>query len=659
VLLVAATLTAAWLLSIEIRQHVPHAESGALPSSPVERLQTIDALVARGKPAVPELIELASNADPKTSRLALFGLSRLGADAGEALQIVRERLADDDAKIRAVAFAAFEQISTDKPELAAVAAKLLGDADAAVREAAMKSLDQSGAPSSRLQPADVIPPVIAMAHDKLAATRGCVVQVLERADGKGNAPAVTETLRSLLDDSDTQVRALAMLAVAKRGSGRAEEIREWLRHERDDIVEAAIGAAGRLGSDGAVVLPELQRLLASSEKSRLRLVLVALGSLKSEARPAAGNILGRIDGMVAAERLLAAKTLSDIGAGTVDVVGILIPLLSNSEYNCAREAGELLAQVSPEEARRQVSRLIGEIEADEAASKLYALCGMGSEAREAVPLLTRLVQRPDGPVQWYSAEALGNIGPDSASAVPALISALNDHAHNGVGDGNIIQALGKIGPASRSAVPWLLEILQQPEPSDDQLRQARVYRPPVDAAVKALGQIGDHSDEVVAALTRQLTMERAPYIQDTALKSLALLGRDAQAVLPDVIPALDDPDPFVREKAALLIAHLPTDRRSAVTELTEALKDPDAWVCSAAALALQSIGPDAKSAVPVLRQIMADPQNSASNRARTGRLETYFDVMSSELQKFSVADAARRALAVIAPDADDRDAATE
>jgi hypothetical protein len=86
-----------------------------------------------------------------------------------------------------------------------------------------------------------------------------------------------------------------------------------------------------------------------------------------------------------------------------------------------------------------------------------ALQDVGPEAAYAVPTLIQALSDEDGHVRKVAATALGQIGPEAVDAVPALIQAL--------GDKDVIvrhmaaAALGQIGPEAVDAVPALIQAL--------------------------------------------------------------------------------------------------------------------------------------------------------------------------------------------------------
>ena len=184
--------------------------------------------------------------------------------------------------------------------------------------------------------------------------------------------------------------------------------------------------------------------------------------------------------------------------------------------------------------------------------------------------------------------------------------------------------------------------------------------------MRALGQIGVASPEVIAALRRQLTMTafqsnagwtlQEPRTRVLALQSLVLLADDSAATLPDLMPLLDDHEHGIRIQAALAIGPLPGDRRQAIGRLVETLADPNVYARTAAALALAEIGPDARVALPTLRNCLCDSRNNVPNSGRRianrlgttlSTLELSFMPGGIDLRQVSVADAARLAIAAI------------
>src|SRR5207249_2064441 len=78
------------------------------------------------------------------------------------------------------------------------------------------------------------------------------------------------------------------------------------------------------------------------------------------------------------------------------------------------------------------------------------LSELGSEAKQAVPALTKALRDRDLFVRRFAAEALGKIGPDASDAIPKLALAMNDERKEVALAA--VEALGKIGPSAIAAL---------------------------------------------------------------------------------------------------------------------------------------------------------------------------------------------------------------
>ena len=80
--------------------------------------------------------------------------------------------------------------------------------------------------------------------------------------------------------------------------------------------------------------------------------------------------------------------------------------------------------------------------------------------RAALPALIEALQDRDQDVRAWSAQAIGDIGPEAAAAVPSLIRLLRKDAHSPI---SAFIALMDIGPAAREALPALKPYLSNPD----------------------------------------------------------------------------------------------------------------------------------------------------------------------------------------------------
>jgi HEAT repeat protein len=301
-------------------------------------------------------------------------------------------------------------------------------------------------------------------------------------------------------------------------------------------------------------------------------------------------------------------------------------------------------------------------------------------AQEAVPSLTILVQQPldDYRFRWVVG-TLGEIGPDAASAVPALIGLLARdpptlkisvrHA--------IFESLAMMGSAARPAVPALLSELRNirrhrnstPRDERDQIQGLWI-------AIRALALIGGKDPEVLAALRTQLRSDndRASSVAFDALLELSPESPDLLAEFLNRRQVSNNPG---RASGIFAISRMTCDRRDAIGPLTDALRDEDPEIRKLAAWVLGTLGSEAGAALPALHDALSDWQNSLyaprsamhvsrdntirdeiHDWSRSRILRSVFVTHFEELPQFeasSVRDLVREAILKIDPKADLQD----
>jgi len=627
-----AAIAGTWIMWSEFRRRHETPAIGSAKPDPGEKLRSVLELSRHGESALAELTPLLRSDDHATRRNALLALGQMGSEAGDAMVEVRERFSDEDARVRTEALAAFSRICDDQDQVLMAAAAFLADSDRQVRDVAARTLQTAG-PTA-------IPALIAVAHSESREARQLVIRLLPAADRHRDADEVNAVLRSLFDDPDGTVRLQAIKAVVGRGAARLDEVLGWLRDEDPILVTEGLRAVRSLGPEtAAVVIPDLAVLLEERSGLKFRELLPAISQFKAAAAPLIPALLQRGADPNSDARFQIAGTLLAIGADPADIVPILIVLLDSDKahYNDCWQAGQLLTQIDPAEARRQVSRLVSKIEAKETEpmehedADLQSLCGMGSQAQEAVPLLIRLLSHPSRSVRGIAMATICGLGPAAAPAVPMLLPLADRESH-------AIMALGRIGSDARSAVPKLLKLSDNPHSGE--------------YAARALGQIGDASPQVIAALRRQLTRtpEQNNQHQDlarlrvAAIQSLVLLAGDRATTLADLLSLLIDSDQAVRVEAIAGIGRLTGDRGEAIERLIESLDDVAPAIQTAAARALGRIGPQAQAALPELRRLAAD------RRSVLARSWQHWPDENSQ-RYVSLAEAAQWAISAIEPPA--------
>jgi len=193
-------------------------------------------------------------------------------------------------------------------------------------------------------------------------------------------------------------------------------------------------------------------------------------------------------------------------------------------------------------------------------------------ARRDIASLSRLLEHKDPQIQYEVAEALGNLGDETA--VGSLINALKRDEFSGV-RWKAAEALSKIG---NPAVEPLIATLQYP---DDDVRWK---------AAIALGEIGN--PDAVEPLILLLSDDDR-FVRSRAAHALSMIGDPA---IPPLIETLKKGDTSVRWGAALALGKIKNPL--AVEQLILALADQEAMVRAEAAAALASIG------TPALRPLL-------------------------------------------------------
>lgn len=258
---------------------------------------------------------------------------------------------------------------------------------------------------------------------------------------------------------------------------------------------------------------------------------------------------------------------------------------------------------------------------------LCLLIFFGSGCSETGPHVNDLTHE-DPEVRLSAAVALGKLGPDARSAVPALIGALRDSDEVDAFRVRfaIVDALASIGTA---AVPDLIELLQ------DRDRGVR------SSAVVALRGIGSDAKEAVPYLIRAL--ENAASLKGPisyalphyVAKALGQIGPDARAAIPNLKTLLGHPSWRVVVSAAGALAVMKQDGGYSedesqklieilVPEIGEEREEDDGYI----EFSVAALGP---VAVPALCNALMQAHTSVDKGAQARLLmeaTTIFHVMA-------------------------------
>lgn len=274
----------------------------------------------------------------------------------------------------------------------------------------------------------------------------------------------------------------------------------------------------------------------------------------------------------------------------------------------AVEAPPADAAVAPEQPGEQdVAALIATLSTtDDSRVRVVTIDEIATRLRGGLPALDALVTAlgdAEPRVRWHAARAIGLIGHEAKTAIPALVERLADEDAI-----TVTQAAAAIGhiradddrpdiPAAEAAfyaaaMEPLVGTLVHPDP--------RVRR----AAVRALKALSTSREELAKTVRRQLA-DADPAVVLPALHTLADLEEDA---VPFLLEALKDPKS--RFWAEVVIAEIGEEAAPAVGPLVSIVTDGAVEERVQAILALAEIGKPALEAAPQLIAALESPDDS-------------------------------------------------
>jgi len=183
-------------------------------------------------------------------------------------------------------------------------------------------------------------------------------------------------------------------------------------------------------------------------------------------------------------------------------------------------------------------------------------------AKPAIPQLAQLLNDRDPDVAAYAADALGEIGPDSAGA-------LVDAMHHESGK---VRALGAMAAGSCA------------------FEANHSGHEPVDAKMAAA--FGSFANRVVPHLVNCLK-DNDPDVRGRAAEALGFFGKPSSKVLSGLTELLADKDPWPRRAATRAIAEFGSEAQAAVPALVTRLQDEELEVRQYATNALNAIDHEA------------------------------------------------------------------
>jgi HEAT repeat protein len=276
------------------------------------------------------------------------------------------------------------------PEVLTDLIKSLKSKDSLARSAAAENLGRLG-PQAKF--------AIAGLAERLLDTDPKVRSKAALALGQIGSAAVPELIIALRNP-DKYVRREAVWALAKIGPEAGSAVFALAKVLRDTDAPVRKGAAralGQVGREAQAAIPLLIEALKNSDLLFCRLVAWALGKIGASAVPALMRALNHPDKYVRREAVWA---LGHIGPESRSAIGILITILKNPPLYLPPTLG-----------------------GDREGGPLSVTRKAGPNQETELVFLTSI---RDARLRAYAAHALGQIGPEAHSAVPALTAVLAD-----------------------------------------------------------------------------------------------------------------------------------------------------------------------------------------------------------------------------------------
>lgn len=559
--------------------------------------------------AIPDLVQLYSDEDPRVRRTALYALGQIAPEEKNVAMALVKGLSDTDLNVRYVAVEALKRrapkiapagealIATMNDEdetLATNAAKCLSASDEDAR-AAIFALAQLAADGNveqrrrvalclgqfRPQAEQAVPVVLPLVRERNLAVQHAAMQSLRKLR-LGTKEAVS-TLISLLKDESAAVRADAAFTLGKieksvalserAGPALVKALQDKDTNVQDGAAWALIDG-GFSGND--VAIPALIRILKEGKTTVAR----------ANAASAIGRAWGDPDGEALLALLLALKDTERDPQYASDV-----PFA----------ASEALVRAALVE-RDDVRTLIKAVQATTDDTLPSVLEALKSVRPIDLPTLVEDLESDDFDVRRGALNTMKLIGPP---AVPALIESMKrkreiDHRRSPKPAAWALSELGQL------AVPALIEALGHEDPT---VRSHATY---------ALSAMGPEAKEAVAVFVDALDDDDDP-VRNNYLRALRSIRLPAPSAVPLLIRLLEDKDPSVCESAALALGAVAPDNQPAMEAISRMLDDPRNNPRYGAVAALGDFGTKANAAQP---KVVALLRNDEYSRAREAAVET-------------------------------------
>ncbi len=240
-------------------------------------------------------------------------------------------------------------------------------------------------------------------------------------------------------------------------------------------------------------------------------------------------------------------------------------------------------------------KLLGDNDEFTRRTAVSALVKIGLPSKTDVQLLAGAMREPNVEMRRYAATTLEKMGTDARSATPELVGGLTDN--DALVRQAAARALGRLGREVKESAAGPLETMLGDNDKDNRL-----------AAAEALAGIHGSTGDVEAL--RKLLKHQDTDIRAYTAKALVKLGKNAKAVMGDLLEIAKNDFGELRRATILLLASLDAaDAKAGLPLITDSLKGGDK---ESKLAALAALGPLAKelppSTINAVREALKDPE---------------------------------------------------
>ncbi len=322
----------------------------------------------------------------------------------------------------------------------------------------------------------------------------------------------------------------------------------------------------------------------------------------------------------AKQRLLAAKALRKLKPKSKHAIHVLIDACEDKDHQVGVAAGWALLAARPKD-KSFVPRLGYLLGSDKEPARNFSQEVLRQIGPPAVPELIRMGKTyPEAKVRARCLDVATYIVPTSKDLIPALIDRLMNDKSESV-QVSAAYDLAHLGSKSKAAVPALLEALQKHkawrvrsgaayalgkngqkfDPVDSALIKALKDKEPnvVVAAANALWRL-KHPPKVFISSLQKAFQTGSLQSRMNAIRAIAEMGPDAEAMVPQVVTILDEGSGLNRIIAARALLAVGPNSGTSVAKMLNHKKAHVRWL---SLLVLGRIGPEAVKAIPAIRKL--------------------------------------------------------